>query len=145
MKNLIVGATLFVMSITAYAADPLNGTLWKSLDDETHQAKSLISFKQHSDGSLVGTIQKVFNTQEERSCSVCVGNYHNKPLKGITIVWGLKPVGGNKYEDGHVLDPKKGKNYNLKAELKDNNRVLAIRGYMGVSLLGRNQTWVRVN
>ena len=56
---------------------------------------------------------------------------------------GLKNAGGKSYDGGTILDPKNGKSYKLKGELAGNK--LNLRGYIGVSVLGRNQTWVRAN
>lgn len=145
VKKLILGLSVLLSAWSVQASDALNGTVWKTIDDETKQAKSLVIFKEQPNGTLSASIQKIFNAQEEVSCNLCQGTFHNKPLKGAVIVQGLKPVGGMVYEDGHITDPKNGKTYNLKGELTNNGRVLKLRGYIGVSLLGRNQTWVRVN
>lgn len=142
-KFLLLAGVLLAGSV--HASDVLNGTVWKTIDDETKQAKSLIVFKEQPNGTLTGSIQKVFNVAEENACSLCEGTYHNKPLKGVVIAHGLKHIEANLYENGRILDPKNGKTYNLKAELMNNGKVLKVRGYIGVSLLGRNQTWVRVN
>ncbi|SSS47647.1 signal peptide [Acinetobacter baumannii] len=63
----------------------------------------------------------------------------------MTIVHNLKNVGGNSYENGTILDPKSGKTYKLKGELAEGGKKLKLRGYIGVSALGRNQTWIRAN
>ncbi|MBV7609781.1 DUF2147 domain-containing protein, partial [Escherichia coli] len=68
---------------------------------------------------------------------------HNKSLKGLTIVKGLKNTGGTSYDSGSILDPKSGKTYKLKGNLTDGGKKLELRGYIGVSALGRNQTWIR--
>jgi len=63
----------------------------------------------------------------------------------VTIVHNLKNVGGTSYENGTILDPKSGKTYKLKGELAEGGKKLKLRGYIGVSALGRNQTWIRAN
>ncbi len=60
----------------------------------------------------------------------------------MTILWGLKKT-GETYEGGKILDPKNGKIYDSKAKLVDGGQKLEVRGFMGVSLLGRTQTWDR--
>ncbi|RZJ68171.1 MAG: DUF2147 domain-containing protein, partial [Flavobacterium sp.] len=50
---------------------------------------------------------------------------------------------GSEYTDGDILDPVKGKLYSCTIEL-DGKDKLNVRGYMGISLLGRTQTWSRV-
>ena len=57
-------------------------------------------------------------------------------------MWGVRSEGGNVYSGGTILDPKTNKQYKVK--ITDNGGTLTVRGYMGVSLLGRNQTWQRM-
>lgn len=142
MKKIALMMGLLTVTAFANAADPLNGTVWKTIDDETKQAKAVVKFTEQKNGTLSATIQSIVTPGEENACTKCEGKYHNKSLKGVTIVYGLKNVNG-KYEGGTILDPKNGKTYKLKGELAGNK--LNLRGYMGVSALGRNQTWIRVN
>ena len=57
----------------------------------------------------------------------------------------LTAVGGGKYENGTILDPQSGKTYKLKGEIAEGGKKLNLRGFIGVSALGRNQTWIRAN
>ena len=143
MKKIALALGLLATAVLANAADPLNGTVWKTVDDKTNQAKALVKFTEQKNGTLSATIQNVLTPGEENSCGQCEGPYHNKSLKGVTIVHGLKNTGGKNYDSGTILDPKNGKTYKLKGELAGNK--LNLRGYMGVSILGRNQTWIRAN
>ncbi|MEW5724515.1 MAG: DUF2147 domain-containing protein [Thermodesulfobacteriota bacterium] len=65
-----------------------------------------------------------------------------RPLMGLVLLWGLKYVGDNKYEDGGIYAADTGKTYNSKMTLKGDQ--LDVRGFMGISLLGRTDTWTRV-
>ncbi len=143
MKKIVLTLGLLASTALAYAADPLNGTLWKTIDDDTKQPKALVKFTEQKNGTLSASIQTVLAPGEENACTKCEGPYKNKSLKGVTIVQNLKNVGGNSYEGGTILDPKNGKSYKLKGELAGNK--LNLRGYIGVSALGRNQTWIRAN
>ena len=142
MKKLWVVGLLGLASM-ANAEDPLNGTVWKTMDEKTNKAKALVKFTEQKNGTLSASIQQVLTPGEENACSKCEGQYKNKSLKGLTIVHGLKPVGANSYEGGSILDPNSGKTYKLKAQLNGNN--LQMRGFIGMSLLGRTQTWQRVD
>jgi uncharacterized protein (DUF2147 family) len=51
---------------------------------------------------------------------------------------------GEGWEGGSVLDPKNGKTYRCKLTLSPDGQSLTVRGYLGISLLGRSQTWKRV-
>lgn len=143
MKKITLMLGLLGLSALANAADPLNGTVWKTIDDETKQPKAIVKFTEQKNGTLYASIQSVLTPGEENACTKCEGPYHNKSLKGLTIVKGLKNTGGTSYDSGSILDPKSGKTYKLKGNLTDGGKKLELRGYIGVSALGRNQTWIR--
>ena len=143
MKKIALAFGLLGLSALANAADPLNGTVWKTIDDKTKQPKATVRFTEQKNGTLSASIQSVLTPGEENACTKCEGPYHNKSLKGLTIVKGLKNTGGTSYDSGSILDPKSGKTYKLKGNLTDGGKKLELRGYIGVSALGRNQTWIR--
>ena len=145
MKKLAVALTVLGMSVLANAADPLNGTVWKTIDDKTKQPKATVKFTEQKNGTLTASIQSILTPGEENACTKCEGPYHNKSLKGLTIVRGLKNTGGTSYDGGSILDPQTGKTYKLKGKLADGGKKLELRGFVGVAALGRNQTWVRAN
>ena len=145
MKKIALAFGLLGLATFANAADALNGTVWQTIDDETKQPKAVVKFTEQKNGSLNATITKYLVADQENACSKCQGAYHNKPLKGITIVRNLKSVGGSKYDNGSIVDPKSGKTYKMKAEITDGGKKLTVRGYVGIAALGRNQTWVRIN
>ena len=137
--------TVFIISTQSYAADPLHGTLWKTIDDKTQKPMSLVQFKEDSNGTLSASIQKVFEPSQAQKCTKCVGKYQNKPLIGINIISNLKSSGHFKYTGGNITDPQTGKTYKFNASLSENGQILKGRGFIGVSALGRSQTWLRVN
>ena len=65
-----------------------------------------------------------------------------RPLQGLEIMKGFKKVDNNSYEDGEIYDPKEGKTYSAEFTMKDAN-TMDLRGYIGISLFGRTQTWTR--
>lgn len=141
MKKIAMIFGLFSLASFVHAADPLNGTVWKTIDDKTKKAKAVVKFTEQKNGTLSATIQQILTLGEENACSKCEGPYKNKSLKGLTIVHGLKNVGDNQYEGGSIVDPNSGKTYKLKAML--NGQKLEMRGFIGVSVIGRTQVWVR--
>ena len=143
MKKIVLTLGLLASAVFAHAADPLNGTVWKTIDDQTGKAKAVVKFTEQKNGTLTATIQNVLTPGEENVCTKCEGPYKNKSLRGVTIVNGLKNVGGKSYDGGSILDPKNGKTYKLKGELVGNK--LNLRGYIGIAAVGRNQTWIRAN
>lgn len=145
MKKIALTLGLLGLTALANAADPLNGTLWKTIDDKTNQPKAIVKFTEQKNGTLSASIQQVLTPGEEKVCTKCEGPFNNKSLKGLTIVKGLKNSGGTNYDGGQILDPKSGKTYKLKGSLTDGGKKLELRGFIGVAALGRNQVWVRAN
>lgn len=145
MKKIALAFGLLGLSALTNAADPLNGTVWKTIDDKTKQPKATVRFTEQKNGTLTASIQSILTPGEENACTKCEGPYHNKSLKGLTIVRGLKNTGGTSYDGGSILDPQTGKTYKLKGKLADGGKKLELRGFIGVAALGRNQTWIRAN
>jgi len=145
MKKIALALGLLSLTVLANAADPLNGTTWKTIDDKTKQPKAIVKFTEQKNGTLTASIQSILTPGEENACTKCEGTYRNKSLKGLRIVSGLQNTGGNTYASGSILDPQSGKTYKLKGELASGGKKLELRGYIGVAALGRNQTWIRAN
>lgn len=76
-------------------------------------------------------------------------DYHNPhpelrttPVLGLRIVTDFAYAGGNRWADGKIYDPKNGKTYSGKMTLVSPNQ-LDLRGFIGISLLGRTTSWTR--
>lgn len=65
-------------------------------------------------------------------------------LLGVKVLKGLEYAGNGEYEGGEIYDPNNGKSYKAKGVLKDPD-TLDVRGYIGISLIGKSQTWTRVD
>ena len=75
-------------------------------------------------------------------CEMCEGEDKNKPVLGLVIIKGLKKK-GDFFEGGKITDPKNGKSYQCKMNLEGKDKLI-VRGYIGISLFGRSQTWFRI-
>lgn len=118
---------------------------WKTIDDETGKPKSIVQISDVN-GELQGKVEKVFSPPAESPnpvCDKCEGERKDKPVIGMTILWGLKKTGDREYEGGQVLDPAKGKIYKAKLSVAEDGKKLQMRGFIGFALIGRTQTWVR--
>lgn len=146
MRRLVLMSVIMAVSAVSFAADQLDGSVWKTIDDKTGNPRATVKFTE-TNGTLSATIQSLLDKNAVKVCGKCTGSLKNKPVVGLTVVHGLKASSSDKntYENGNILDPKSGKTYNLKGALSDNGRTLNLRGYMGVSILGRNQVWQRIN
>ncbi|KOS05930.1 hypothetical protein AM493_07700 [Flavobacterium akiainvivens] len=132
---------LFVMFAIIGASAQVVGK-WKTIDDETGQAKSIVEIYE-KDGKVYGKIVEILNpAKKDAKCDKCKGADKGKPLLGLVIIKGLTKD-DDEWTDGDILDPTKGKTYSCTITL-DGKDKLKVRGYMGVSLLGRTQVWHRV-
>ena len=134
----------FVMAMSylplALAAASPAGT-WTTIDDKTGQKRAVVNIT-ISGGTLSGTIVKVYPQPGDTGmCHNCPGAFKGKKVQGLRFVWGLKDKGNGVWDGGSILDPKTGKIYRAKMTLEGNK--LYVRGYVGVSMLGRTQTWVK--
>lgn len=141
--------TLFALAI-GLAAVPMLASAqqspvgrWKTIDDETGKAKSIVEITQASNGTLQGRVIEVLSSDRgpNPTCDKCTGANKGKPVKGMTILWGLKPDGAGKWAGGTVLDPANGKTYKSKLQIKDGGKKLGMSGC--VAFICREQTWVR--
>lgn len=114
---------------------------WTTMDEATGKKRSVINITV-SGGVLNGTIVKVYpQAGDKGTCVNCPGAFKDKKIEGLGFIWGLKDQGDGVWSGGSILDPKSGKIYKAKMTLEGNK--LHVRGYLGVSMLGRTQTWVR--
>lgn len=116
---------------------------WHTVSDVDGKPRGVIAIREVN-GRLVGTARGslVPGERNDRLCDKCPGERQGKPIFGMDILTGLRPD-GDEWTGGEILDPDTGKVYKAKIRLIDGGRKLVLRGYIGVSLLGRSQTWVR--
>jgi uncharacterized protein (DUF2147 family) len=117
---------------------------WRTIDDKTGQAKSIVRIIE-TNGVLEGRVEQVFSPPSPSAaplCEKCSGDLKNKPIVGMTIMWDMKKDGAE-YGGGRVLDPEEGKTYRGKVRVIDGGRKLELRGYVGIAMFGRTQTWSR--
>jgi uncharacterized protein (DUF2147 family) len=119
---------------------------WKTIDDVTQQAKSIVHITETNNHELQGQVVKLFPSAL-KTCAACQGDLKDKPILGMMVIHGLKQNDKNPlvWQDGRALDPKNGKTYRCMATLIENGQKLHARGYIGFPLFGRTQTWLRVN
>lgn len=139
----------FVFSF-AYAVEKAHESpigYWKTMDDLTGKPKSIVQIWKTQDNVLMGKVIKIFTTEEQKKnkiCTECKGDKRNKPIVGMVIVSGLKAKEKH-WSNGEILDPENGKTYSCAIRTMDNGKRLQVRGYVGLPLLGRSQTWERVD
>jgi uncharacterized protein (DUF2147 family) len=143
LSYLLAISLLLPQLVFAQASTPVG--LWKTIDDATGKPRSHVRIEEVN-GELQGAVEKIFpfpGDDPENLCDKCKGERKDKPVVGMTILWGLKNDGGV-WKGGEILDPDNGKTYRCKMAVSDDGRELDVRGYIGISLIGRTQTWLRV-
>ncbi len=139
MKNPILAFVL--LFITTTFSQSVIGK-WKTIDDETGQAKSIVEVYENT-GKIYGKVIEIFDEKHKNDvCKECSGVDKNKPIHGMVILRGLTKD-ENEYSGGKITDPKNGKTYKCTIVLESKDK-LKVRGYIGFSLIGRSQYWVRV-
>jgi uncharacterized protein (DUF2147 family) len=137
-------AWVFLAAGYVQAAETSPAGLWKTIDDQSGQAKGLIRIREIA-GKFEGKIDKIFpkpGDDPAPRCEKCEGSLHNQPVLGLTFLWGFTRQ-GDEYQGGEILDPESGKIYRAKMKLVDGGKKLEVRGFIGFSLFGRSQTWLR--
>jgi uncharacterized protein (DUF2147 family) len=139
-----VAVSLFALAGAAFAQATPAG-LWKTIDDETKQERSHVRITD-SGGVLSGRIEKLLDASKANAvCDKCTDARKDKPIVGLAIIEGVKKNPDEPYWDGgSILDPNNGKTYTVRLTPKDGGKALDVRGYIGAPLLGRTQTWIRV-
>lgn len=135
MKKILIMTVAAVCAAYSLIAEEVRTSAigyWKTIDDATGEAKSIVRVYEHN-GKVYGRVMKVLTDPTAKA------KISGSPLiEGLDIIKDLKASKGGKLEGGKVLDPKNGRTYTCQIWLEDGK--LIMRG----SLLGigRKQTWL---
>lgn len=116
--------------------------LWEPLDSAGRPLGLIRIFE--AGGLFYGRIEPSSPTDDRNArCTRCTDDRHGQRIIGLVLMRHLRPQNGE-YVGGDILDPDTGRIYGCTMRLTDGGRQLIMRGYLGISLLGRSQTWQRV-
>ena len=146
-RGVLLGSMVAVAPLSVFAQSATPAGLWKTIDDESKQVKSLVRIVE-SNGVYTGRVEKIFDPDipADAPCIACTDDRKDKPIVGMAIIRNVRinPSDRNVWDGGDILDPGNGKVYRVKLTPIDKGAKLDVRGYVGVALFGRTQTWVRV-
>jgi uncharacterized protein (DUF2147 family) len=145
-KNRFAAAASLVLFAAVAHAQATPAGLWKTIDDETKTEKSLIRITE-ANGVYTGKLEKLLGAMSQDTvCDKCTDDRKDKPVVGMTLIRNVRHSDGDSamWDGGEILDPNNGKTYKVRLTPGDGGKTLAVRGYFGAPLLGRTQTWIRV-
>jgi len=136
----LLATLLLALPLPAQELTPAG--LWQSVSDVDGKPKAIIRIRE-SQGEFIGVIEQVINPEKRDAlCKDCPGERHNLPVVGLTIITGVHRDGEH-FGGGQILDPDNGKVYSCKLTPVDGGKRLEVRGFLGFSLFGRTQIWLR--
>jgi uncharacterized protein (DUF2147 family) len=144
MKRITLTLLLAAAAGTALAqATPVG--VWKTIDDKTKTERAQIRITE-TGGVLSGRIERLLapDAKPDGVCDKCSDDRKGQPMVGLEVVRGVKKGDGDLWDGGTILDAAEGKVYKVRMQPIEGGAKLEVRGYVGMPMLGRTQTWIRV-
>jgi uncharacterized protein (DUF2147 family) len=138
--SILLATLVLAPVLAAHASDPAVGR-WRTIDDETGQAKSIVEIERKADGSYSGRIVELLNPSRPNPvCDKCRDDRRNQPITGMEIIRGMQRDGDG-FSGGTILKPDEGKVYKSKMRLIEGGRKLEVSGC--IAFICKSQVWLR--
>lgn len=149
MKLLLISLTILVLSASAFSQNkknPADNIMGKWLSGKKTGVIEISKRGAKFYGKLVWIKDSLDSTTKKLKVDKNNpdANLKTRTLKGSEILQSFQYVGSNNYKEGTIYDPENGKVYDCKMTLSDDGNSLDIRGFIGISLIGRTETWTRI-
>ncbi len=137
-KSIIILTTILITSMFAVSQTTAKSVLGIWLSPKKDSKVEIFQSGTKFYGKIIwgtGTSSKDINNPDK--------SLRSREIVGLIILNGFVFDGDDTWEDGTIYDPREGKTYSCKMSL-DGLDKLSMRGYVGISLFGRSETWTRV-
>ena len=145
IRTTLIAAALLIHAAAFAQTTPVG--LWKTIDDKTKKERTLIRIVD-TGGTLSGKIENRHDPDAKAGdvCDKCADDRKDQPLQGLQLIRGITKNANteNRWDGGTVIDPEEGKVYKARMTPIEGGKKLELRAYIGVPMIGRTQTWIRV-
>jgi uncharacterized protein (DUF2147 family) len=139
LKTILTVTVLLFSRLLIYAQEPIEA-VWYN-EEKTAKIQVFMAKDNKFYGKIVWLKEPLKNGKPKVDDNNPDAAKRDRPILGLMILKGFEKDGDNEYEDGTIYDPKNGKTYSCIIRQKGNK--LSVRGYIGVSLIGRTTTWTK--
>lgn len=117
--------------------------LWNTISDKDGKPEAVVEIREVN-GQLSGVVRELLVEADPQDsiCGKCTDDRKGQRVIGMEILRHMHRD-GDEWSGGEILDPENGKTYHATLKLTDGGQKLLVRGYIGLPIFGRTQTWVR--
>jgi len=139
----VAAIPLIVATDRAMANQETPVGFWNTISDRDGKPTGVVEIRDVN-GELSGVVRGILADAgpEDSVCGKCTGDRKGQRVIGMEILRHMRRS-GNDWSGGEILDPENGKTYRATMHLEEDGKKLVVRGYIGISLFGRSQTWLR--